>query len=200
MVQVVSIVEGDGEVQALPVLLRRLNSWLTPEIFATVQTPIRVHRDRFIRRQEEFERILQFAAKKCSDGGWILVLLDADDDCPVALAEDLQTRARAIVQHRPVSVVIANREFEAWFLAAASSLNGCRGFQWNEDRDAPTDSESVRNAKGRLAERMNGVGYHETIDQPKFANAFDLDLAQNNSRSFRKLCADWTSGVRGELG
>jgi hypothetical protein len=54
MIRVVSIVEGDGEVQALPVLLRRLSGWLTPEAITTVEPPIRVHRDKFIRRVDEF--------------------------------------------------------------------------------------------------------------------------------------------------
>ncbi|GJH21079.1 DUF4276 family protein [Caballeronia novacaledonica] len=196
MVQVVSIVEGDGEAQALPVLLRRLNSWLTQDVFATIQPPIRVHRDRFIRREEEFERILQLAAKKCFDGGWILILLDADDDCPVRLSADLLDRARRVVPHRAISVVLANREFEGWFLAAARSLDGCRGFAWREEGDAPNDSETVRNAKGRLAERMGGAGYHETLDQPKFAHAFDLQMAVDNSRSFKKLCDEWIRGVK----
>jgi hypothetical protein len=196
MVQVVSIVEGDGEVQALPILLRRLNARLTPECVANIHTPIRVHRDRFIRKPEEFTRILQLASKKCLDRGWILILLDADDDCPVEMAEELLQRARAVIPHRTVSVVLANREFEAWFLAAARSLHGCRGFHWIGDRDSLDGSETVRNAKGRMAERMGGAGYHETTDQPKFAHAFDLDLAHANSRSFRKLCADWTSGIQ----
>jgi hypothetical protein len=196
--QVVSIVEGDGEVQALPVLLRRLNSWLTHEVYATIQPPIRVHRDRFIRRQEEFERMLQLAAKKCLDDGWILILMDADDDCPVTLANELYERARRVVPHRSVSVVLANREFEAWFLAAAKSIDGCRGFIWKESADSPDDSEIVRNAKGRLAERMGGAGYHETTDQSKFAHAFDLQMARDNSRSFRKLCEEWIRGVGGK--
>ncbi|WP_118183742.1 DUF4276 family protein [Paraburkholderia phosphatilytica] len=196
MVQVVSIVEGDGEVQALPVLLRRLNFWLTPECSTTIHPPIRVHRDRFIRKAEEFTRILLLASKKCLDDGWILILLDADDDCPVQMANELLRRAREVIPHRSVSVVLANREFEAWFLAAARSLHGCRGFTWDVDRDALEGSETVRNAKGRMAERMGGAGYHETTDQPKFAHTFDLDMAVANSRSFRKLCADWTSGIQ----
>ncbi len=112
MVQIVSIVEGDEEVQALPVLLRRLNAWLTANVYTTIQPPIRVHRDRFIRHQEDFERILRLATKKSLDDGWILNLLDADDDCPVSLAAKLLEKARCMIPHRSISVVLANREFE----------------------------------------------------------------------------------------
>jgi len=42
---------------------------------------------------------------------------------------------------------------------------------------------------------MGGQGYHETLDQPKFASAFDMEFAQMRSRSFRKLCEDWSACV-----
>ena len=58
MINVTAIVEGDGEVIALPVLLRRLNQWLTPEVYVDVGYPIRVRRDRFLKKDEEFSRHL----------------------------------------------------------------------------------------------------------------------------------------------
>lgn len=48
--RVAAIVEGDGEVAAVPLLLRRLAAWRTPGVFADVLTPIRVRRDRFLNR------------------------------------------------------------------------------------------------------------------------------------------------------
>ena len=79
---VASIVEGDGEVVALPVLLRRLNDWLTPDLYVDVLHPIRVRKDRFLNRVDEFRRHLLLARGKAGAGGWILILLDSDDDCP----------------------------------------------------------------------------------------------------------------------
>lgn len=64
---IVCIVEGDGEVKAMPVLLRRLAE--SRGMFdLVVPPPIRVHRDQFLRRQDEFERKLQLAAAKARDG------------------------------------------------------------------------------------------------------------------------------------
>ena len=44
--------------------------------------------------------MLLLAAAKAGDTGWVLVLLDADDDCPVTLALDIggliQQRKQAI--------------------------------------------------------------------------------------------------------
>ncbi len=129
MTTVASIVEGDGEVAALPVLLRRLADWRGPVDYVNVLTPIRVYKDRFLNRPEEFSRHLKLAAAKCGDAGWILILFDADDDCPAEKGATVLAQAQAIVPHRRIAVVLANREYEAWFIAAAESLNGCRGFQ-----------------------------------------------------------------------
>ena len=194
MTMIASIVEGDGEVSALPVLLRRLNGWRTPDVICEVLPPIRVYKDRFLNRQDEFNRHLQLAASKCGDGGWILVLLDADDDCPAVKSKEIIERARLCVPHRRVVVVLANREYEAWFISAAASLKGFRGFSCSAD-DALINAETPRNAKGWMRERMVGGTYGETTDQPAFSARFDLTQAYARSRSFRKLCDEWSRNV-----
>ena len=191
--KVACIVEGDGEVVALPLVLRRLAEWRTPGHFPEVLTPIRVRRDRFLNREEEFRRHLLLAGAKCGNDGWILVLLDADDDCPATLGADVLRRARACVPHRPVSVVLANREYEAWFIAAAASLNGCRGFMC--DPTDAIDPEAPRDAKGWIKAHMANGSYGETTDQPAFTARMDLQQAFDRSRSFRKLCNEWNRQV-----
>lgn len=191
----VSIVEGDGEVAALPVLLRRLGEWLTPNGYMALEvaTPIRVRRDRFLNKDEEFSRYLSLASDKCGERGWILILLDADDDCPATLGKAILTRARRAQPHRPISVVLANREYEAWFLAAAESLHGQRGFELGPGE--AVDPEVPRDAKGWIGSRMTGGKYREITDQPAFSARMDLELASRRSRSFRKLCGEWTRQV-----
>ena len=190
MIAIASIVEGDGEVAALPVLLRRMGEWLSPGIGIDLSQPIRVRRDRFLNRDEEFRRYLLLAAAKCGDNGWILVLLDADDECPATLGEQVLEKARLLVPHRRISVVLANREYEAWFLAAADSLHGKRGFTF--DNPQHFDPERPRDAKGWLGNRMITGTYRETTDQPAFSAIMNLQQAQENSRSFRKLCSEWS--------
>ncbi|MFA7240008.1 MAG: DUF4276 family protein [Sulfuricellaceae bacterium] len=189
MTAVAAIVEGDGEVPALPILLRRINEWCTPDIHVQVLHPIRVHRDRFLNRDEEFRRHLLLAAAKCGEDGWILILLDADDDCPAELGTQIKKKAAECVPHRRVSVVLANREYEAWFIAAAESLDGNRGFSFNPQDIA--DAERPRNAKGWIEARMTGGAYRETTDQPAFSARMDLQQAFDGSGSFRKLCREW---------
>jgi hypothetical protein len=187
---VVSIVEGDGEVMALPVLLRRLCEWTTPQVQPLIASPIRVRRDRFVQRDEEFRRFMLLAAAKCGTDGWILLLLDADDDCPATFGPALLERARSIVGHQRISVVLANREYEAWFIAAAPSLTGVRGFAV-QPGDHQVEAERPRNAKGWIRERMPGGIYGPTTDQAAFSARMDLRMALDRSRSFRKLCDEW---------
>jgi len=193
MIPIASIVEGDGEVAALPVLLRRLNDWRPGPDYAQPLQPIRVHRDRFLRREDEFRKQLLLAAAKCGEGGWVLVVLDADDDCPVTLAAGVYQRARQHVPHRRLSVVLAKREYEAWFIAASRSLDGRRGFRCPDE--ICVDAEAPRDAKGWLRRNMEGGNYSEVLDQPAFTAHFDLQQAFDNSRSFRKLCKEWQVNV-----
>ncbi len=194
MSSVVAIVEGDGEVQALPVLLRRMCECLTPEAYVRVLPPIRVRRDKFLNKPAEFDRHVQLAALKCSNNGWILIVLDADDDCPVQIGQQVLERAKAAAPHRHISVVIANREYEAWFLASCKSLDGHRTFTWNQ---ADTfDPEGPRDAKGWMRAHMNCGTYRETTDQPAFSAVIDIPRARERSRSFRKLCEEWERQVQ----
>lgn len=186
--KIVPIVEGHGEVQALPVLLRRLAAWKAPELYVDIAQPIRVKRDRFLNKEEEFRRHLKLADSKGGPDGWILVLLDADDDCPAVKGAEIYARARSVVTNHRVSVVLANKEYEAWFIASAASLHGVRTFVFRADEAIP--AEQRRDAKGWLDARMS-AGYGEVIDQPAFSAAMSLADAHAGSRSFRKLCSEW---------
>ena len=146
-----------------------------------------------LNKDEELRRQLLLAASKCGDDGWILIVLDADDDCPSLLGAEICRRAREYVPHRRLSVVLANREFEAWFIAAAQSLDGFRSFALTSGERV--EAEAPRNAKGWIRERMRGKPCSEVIDQPAFAARIDLQQALDNSRSFRKLYKEWRTHV-----
>jgi len=119
-----------------------------------------------------------------------LVLLDADDDCPATLGPALLSTARAARPDKVVTVVLPNREFEAWFLASAESIAGQRGF--DSSITAPVDPDGVRDAKGWLSQRCDHP-YKPTIDQAPLVRLIDLDLARSRSRSFIKLWNDVSS-------
>jgi len=85
-----------------------------------------------------------------------------------------------------IQVVLANREYEAWFLAAAGSIAGFRGI--DDDVLAPDDPESIRDAKGWLTQRMAlGRSYREVRDPPALTARMDLQQARLRASSFDKM-------------
>ena len=182
------VVEGFGEVEAAPILVRRLATMVAPHVALEVLRPFRLPRGKLV-KPGEIERAVDFMARRAGPGGRILVLVDADDDCPAALGPALLARARAARSDRSIAVVLAKREFEAWFLAGAASLRGERTLP--TDLEPPPDPEEVRGAKEWLGSRM-AAGYRETIDQPALATALDL-VAARRSDSFDKLVRDVSS-------
>ncbi|ASF45945.1 DUF4276 family protein [Methylovulum psychrotolerans] len=192
--KITAIVEGDGEVAAFPILLRRLRDWLSPDNYGLeITKPIRVRRDRFLNKEEEFHRMLMLAAQKCEQQGWIVILLDADDDCPAQLSREILDRTQRIVPDRKISIILANKEYEAWFIAARDSLDGLRGFSITHG-DNP-EPEGIRDAKKWLGSRIKEGKYREITDQPAFSASMDLQQAKDNSRSFLKLCSEWQKNI-----
>jgi hypothetical protein len=140
--------------------------------------------------------VVSAAALRIKGDGGVLVLLDADDDCPAQLGPQLLARARAVRPDKRIVVVLANREFEAWFLAAATSLAGQHGFP--DDLRSHDNPEVPRDCKGWLTkQRTHGHPYKETVDQAPLTSTFDLKAARENSPSFDKFYRDatWLLGI-----
>ena len=186
------IVEGYGEVEAVPILLRRLiaeaEAW---QIEAG--SPIRRTRHQLV-HEPELARSVRIALEQ-PDCGAILILFDGDDDCPAKLGSRLQQVASQAARGTPCEVVMAHREYEAWFLAGFDSLRGHKMIL--DHTEPPRDPERPRDAKGRF-ERMirPDTSYVERVDQPKFTARFDLSGARLRSRSFRKLTKSFGSLLR----
>lgn len=163
------IVEGHAEVEALPVLLRRLRN--ESEAY-TVEflRPLRRKRSELVQEQP-LKRAVRLALLK-PECQAILIVFDGDDDCPAELAPIVQGWAQNEAGAIRCMVVIAHREYESWFLATLA-----------EPHPAP---ESVRDAKGELDERLS-VGYLPTVDQPSLSATFDMSQAYPRCRSFRRL-------------
>lgn len=184
---ILPIVEGKGEVDAVPVLVRRIAASYVPERYVTVERPIRRMRSDLV-QPNGLERVIELAARQTGPADGILVLLDADDDCPVEVAANLRARAERTRPDRHVRVVVASREFEAWFLAAAESLRGVHGLA--ADLAPPANPESIRDAKGWLTARTrSGHSYKPAVDQAALSQLFDLEQAAT-ARSFRKFIKD----------
>lgn len=185
------IVEGHGEVQALPVLLRRLTMEVSPETDLRLNPALRVKACSFLDEKGEgyFEKYIELAARKAK--AWpkscVLILLDCEDICPAELGPKLLRRAKNCRPDMTFMVILAHREYESWFLAAANSLQGICGLP--DSLSSPKNIESIRDAKGWLSQMMP-VPYNEPEHQPKLTHAFDLKQAMQAPsfrRGFKKL-------------
>lgn len=177
--RIACIVEGHGDVDAVPILLRRLALQLGASV-PDIQRPIRVKRDKFVRQISELHRTVELAARKAGESGCVMVLLDADDDCPAKLGPRLLSDISAVRPHMPMSLVLANREFESWFIAAAESC----GLPANHT--PAVEPESIRGAKEWVGHHILNARYVETRHQPSFSARFDLEAACRAS-SFDKF-------------
>jgi hypothetical protein len=179
------VVEGHGEVGAVPMLLRRLRD--EAQAFAIgVNPPIRRHRSDFF--DEAQVRKAVRLARKQEHCGAILLLVDGDQDgdCPHDQGPMIRAWAQAEAGPTPCAVVLAYREYEAWFLASIESLRGRRGIR--ADATSHPNPEEPRGAKGHLEARMEpGRSYSETADQPALTDLFDMVPAYRRCRSFRHL-------------
>ena len=186
------IVEGYGEVMALPVLLRRLVE--KAEVWNVgIGRPIRKPRNQLVRETELRKAVrLALLQAECSA---VLILFDGNSDCPAELGQVVKEWAAAEAGDVPCEVVIAHREYEAWFLASIESLQGYRRIR--ADAQSHPNPEQPRGAKGQLEARMEwGATYLETTDQPALSARFSLATAHRRSRSFRKLASSFGRLVR----
>jgi len=149
---------------------------IDPGFMPKVLSPFRVPASR-LSKAGELERTIILAANKLQGRGGIVVINDCDDGCPAQDGPALLGRAKIARNDLPISVILAKREFEAWFLAAAESLRNKRGLPNN--LVPPENPESIRGAKEWLGDKMSvGGSYKETTDQPAFTAVFDMNAAR----------------------
>lgn len=188
------IVEGYGEVEAAPILLRRLLR--AAECYSIeVGHPIRRTQAQLRHQKSVADAVaLALLQPECAA---ILFLFDEEDTCPVERAQEVLAWARTAAHGTPCDVVVAHREYETWFLATVDSLRGKCGI--DPAAEPPAIPEVHRDAKTALEAHMPPErAYSETGDQPALSAAFDLSLAHQRSRSFRKLVKA-TGGLLSQL-
>lgn len=163
--EVAPIVEGHGDVAALPVLLRRIN----PSII--VKRPVRFPRNKLVIR-EHLIRAAEIAAANLTGRGGLLLLLDADEDCAAELGPRLEAQLTEALPQHVCRVVLAVREFEAWIVGGDPAFD-------------VSDPDQCGDLKGRIHHHL-GV-YSETVDQPRLIAGSNLDRLLQCSRSFQRL-------------
>lgn len=181
MRRLVCVVEGHGDAAAVPVLCHRvLREILERSDWYVDEQPVRTPRSQLVSRGagvgEGLERAILLACAR--DPSAVLVLCDADDDCPAhwgPAVRSLVTRRRDLASAR---AVMASREFESWFLHGRTQVE--------LDRQKITDPEQLpRDAKKAL--RRFEPSYSPSTDQQRLVRSLDLRRVWRRSDSFDKL-------------
>jgi hypothetical protein len=179
--RLVCVVEGRGEVEAVPCLCSLIRNYLEAWDWFVDPEPVRSPRARLVDervksphrppRSDDLVRVVEIAARRPGATA-VLVLCDSDDDCPVSWGPP----ARELVQNRiRGGAVMAVREYEVWLLTSLSRSSVRDGRRLEE----------VRDAKALLAREIGE--YTPTVHQLKQTRAINLDVVWACSESFDTL-------------
>jgi Domain of unknown function (DUF4276) len=178
-------VEGPGDVDAVPILLKKLlprptgaDGWIVEPPFKVGGLP-KLHKE--LQRHISTVRIAM-NADRCHG---LLVLLDLDDakDCPVAKALELAAVLASAGLPYAAAVVFARREYEEWLVASLPSIAPATNLlPDNLRRNYP--AESKRGVKEWLNERGR---YSEALHQAELTKLLEPSLVAIECRSFRRL-------------
>lgn len=181
--RLVCIVEGRGELKAIPNLCARIfEQHLNTFDWIVHDPPIRNPRDRLVDQarkspmrscnREGLRRLVLLARQQKADS--VLVLCDSDDDCPAKWGPDA---TQVINGHLPGGAVMALREYETWLLLNYTDA------QLRET--GIKEPEFKRGAKEALAKLV--PGYLPTTHQLTETRKLNIARVRQVSDSFDKL-------------
>jgi hypothetical protein len=184
------IVEGDGEVEALPLIWRSL----CPSV-PLISPPYRLARSRALDhagnvKAEEWKRAFQLLQMK--GAACVLAVMDADDICPKQQAPIIKNNLESL--SLPIGLklgfCLAEPEYEGWFLAGADFL----------DLGSPVTPPLPRDCKGEVKRRLEGR-YSPVVDQPSLTSKLlpHLKVVAARSSSLDKLIREIESLCPHEL-
>ncbi|MGL6195129.1 MAG: DUF4276 family protein [Thermoguttaceae bacterium] len=201
MKKLILMLEGEGDVQAVPGLVTRIlehieksGCYYIGECYKVGEIHRLVNKNK---GANEFIRHLRRAAK-VEDIGAVLLLLDCDTErkincgdeeyeaCPKEIAKLLARIARestAAGTNFSFAAVFARQEFESWILAGCPELD--------EKFEKKNTEEAPRDAKGKIEElNANGYTYKETSSQKEWTAKIEIDYILKREprvRSFHRL-------------
>lgn len=181
MSRILLIVEGDGEVEAAPVLARRV----LRELYGIYNWSFETHRRRDIAhlKANQWANFRRYLEAAFIEGVPILWMLDCDDGCVIELVREMQTQARNVSIRQPLAFCMWVKEYETMFLYDPACLRQRLAIP---DFQAPVKPDGKRGVKEPLNSQMpSGRCYKERLDQPALSAKVDLGKLQSEYRSFQ---------------
>ena len=180
---VFAIVEGKGELVAVPDLLHRLwkaNEKLPP-LRAASKHIFKVSRDGFINNCETRQKYLNlvgYQARKCHGG--VLILLDTEKACCRDFLhgdkmKDIRADIDEILSGIPQFFALAEKGYESWLVAGFGGNNTEKGV-----------SKKWLNANKDKTGRVKN--YSKVVDQHELTSKMDIQQARKANRSFNRFC------------
>lgn len=190
------IIEGHGEVNAIRVLINKVlvacdaieypvinDIWRLPSSKLVNPDQLEATAEKAIRQAEILPDL--GAPNKAR----LIVLFDSDDDCPARLGPFLRERLIARFPDNPVSVSLANREYENWLIASLETIAEAAGIP--PSASVPYSPEDIRGAKEWLSRQIpRGTSYKPQKDQARLTASIDVPLARQRSQSFDRFCRE----------
>jgi hypothetical protein len=193
------IVEGQTEVDSIERLLQRIwNEILHVPYRLQVLPASRAPHASLIQTdgemlpakvQEARLKLERYLSHGLPASGCVLLLLDADRNCPAELGPQL---ALAMTSDHPPEIrsfcVLAKRMFENWIIAGAGTLAKVNGLpEAIPERDKPEDLSGAAWLESQLRSVKSNRKYKKTEDAKVFVKAMDIVECQAKSRSFERL-------------
>lgn len=168
------VVEGAGDRNAVPVVLRR-HLLASGEYRDILGKPVPAHgRDKAL-AEGGLEGYVATAGLRPGCVG-VLVVLDGEGDCVGELGPALHSRIADLIG-KPVRVALADRDFESWIFASAETLDLDLAFHENS------------NAQAEIKSALRPAKYVKPTWQPRLAHRMDLTLAGQRSPSLARAIA-----------
>jgi hypothetical protein len=199
---VAPIVEGHTEAECVERLLQRVwTELLVSTERLQVLQPSRGKRDALIdakradlseKVKEAFARLNRRMRRDPATGrGFLLLLLDAERDCPAELAPCLVGEMRQARGDADIACALAKRMFENWIVAGASTLAGVHGLPNSlPARHQPEARSGTAWLETQLRSKTPRRKYKKTVDAKVFVQHMNLVESRANCPSFDKLCRE----------
>lgn len=185
MRRLLPIVEGHGEIPAVPILIRNI---LAAQDIHDVQPLPAWRHGEYPSVTKKFDNIFLAAIKENAPILWVMDFDSKDYDCPVKEAQNLLARAEALRPGWPIKIAFLVKEYETLFLIDEAATR--KVFPDIPSQTSfPTNPENIRWAKEWLskARPSQGSAYKETVHQAKITAHLNLDLLRARSPDFAHL-------------
>ena len=179
------IVEGHGEIPAVPILIRNI---LAAQGIHDVQSLPAWRYGGYPSVAKKFDGIFLAAIKENAPILWVMDFDSKDYDCPVKEAQHLLAKAEALRSGWPIKIAFLVKEYETLFLIDEAATR--KVFPDIPAKTAfPANPKNIRGAKEWLSKARPSLGsaYKETVHQVKITAHLDLVLLRARSPDFAHL-------------